>query len=84
MITLEQFKKSMNVSEVSFGRADKKKNFTANVPMANGVTLTIYASKTKTDFKKELFIIKNDGSVNPDLEGTLWAVNTGWNAEHTV
>lgn len=84
MITLAQFKTVMGVETISFGRADKKKNFTANIPTANGVTLTVYASKDKTDLKKELFIIKNDGSTNPDLEGTLWAVNSGWKAEHTL
>lgn len=84
MIALADFKAKMNVETLTFGRKDKNKNFSANVPLDNGVTLTIYASKSKTDMSKPLFIIQNDGSTNEELKGTLWAVNSGWKAEHTL
>lgn len=73
---LADFKTVMGVKELKFGRHSNSKHWVAGVTLPSGITLNIYSSKAKSkeDLGKITHIQENDGTTNPDLKGTLWAV----------
>ena len=79
MVDLEKFKKFYEIEELVYGRADAKKRFTARFMDKQGVSNTLYVGQ-KTDLKKPLFVVVNDGKMEGKeyLKDTLWVVNSNW------
>lgn len=79
MVDLEKFKKFYEIEELVYGRASDKKRFTARFMDKQGVSNTLYVGQ-KTDLKKPLFVVVNDGKMEGKeyLKDTLWIVNSNW------
>lgn len=72
MTSLEQFKAENGLKTIQFLRSKNKPNGIqfCDLPGIGKIFLS-----PKTDTNKPLFVIVNDGSINPALKGTLWVVN---------
>ena len=75
-IPYEQFKKDCGVKTFEWRVSTKNPNSKIAYAAA-GDQGNIFMNIEKTDKKDTLYVIVNDGSTNPDLEGSLWVVNAG-------